>query len=112
LQHRLRSDFGGWPLRRAVRLAVQKLFTFTHRDRAGGALWSRREQVWLGRSTFLQWALHEAAIDVPWLVSQSDGAPSTEEELETVVREELVLLWTHQLASLPSKTTPKWLPLP
>lgn len=42
---RLRNCIAHRPLRLAVQAAVQRRFAFTHRDQAGGALWSRREQV-------------------------------------------------------------------
>lgn len=111
-QRRLRNHLGGRTLRRGVRTAVRAIFGFTHRSAAGEALWSERECVWLGRSTFLHWALHDAAIDIPWLVTETQGAPDTDDELQAAVRRELVRYWVDQLDSLPRKSTPAWLPLP
>ncbi len=109
---RLRNRIAPRRLRLAVQAAVQRLFAFTHRDQAAGALWSCREQVWLGRSTFVSWAMHEAAIDLPWLVANSAGAPHSDKELQTAVQDELISLWKEPLVSLPSMSTPGWLPLP
>lgn len=111
-QRRLRDRIGSRSLRRGVRLAVHSLFGFTHRASDGEALWSQREHVWLGRTTFLHWALHDAAIDVPWLVTKAIGAPGADDELQSAVRKELLVLWMERLASLPRKSTPAWLPLP
>lgn len=111
-QFRLRDRIDGRSLRRAVQLAVHSRFGFTHCADAGEALWSNREQVWLGRATFLHWSMYEAAIDIPWLVSGAEGAPDTDDELQTAVRVELIALWKQNLASLPCKNTPAWLPLP
>ncbi len=111
-QHRLRSRISVLPLRRGVRLAARALFGFTHRAQGSEALWSDREGVWLGRTTFLHWALHDAAIDIPWLVMDTNGAPLTVEELQSTVRKELLIFWSKRVASLPCKSTPAWLPLP
>jgi hypothetical protein len=111
-QQRLRRRLGGQPLRRAVREAVRSRFGFTHRARQGESLWSGREHVWLGRATFLHWAMHDAMIDIPWLVGLARGDGATEHERQDEVCRELHLLWRQRLASLPSKSTPAWLPLP
>jgi hypothetical protein len=100
------------PLRRAVRQAVHSRFGFTHRARDGESLWSGREQVWLGRVTFLQWALHDALIDIPWLVGLACGVQGTDGERRAAVRRELLIVWRERLASLPSKGTPAWISLP
>ncbi|MBW3595990.1 MAG: hypothetical protein KY475_01800 [Planctomycetes bacterium] len=111
-QRRLRDHLGGRSLRSGVRMAARSFFGFTHRAAVGEALWSERERVWLGRKTFLHWALNDTAIDIPWLVTEANNAPDTDDELESAVRRELVKFWTDQLASLPRKNTPSWLPLP
>jgi len=99
-------------LRGAVRLAVHAFFHFTHRAKRAKALWSRSEGVWLGSQTFLNWAMCDANIDIPWLVAEAADAPETPDELQEAVRAELVAYWAEQLAALPSKSTPSWPPLP
>jgi hypothetical protein len=99
-------------LRRGVRLAADAFFDFTHRAEHAKALWSRNDRVWLGRQTFLNWAISDASIDIPWLVAEVDDAPETADELYKAVRAELVAYWAEQLESLPRKSTPRWPPLP
>jgi hypothetical protein len=99
-------------LRRAVQRAVDSRFAFTHRALDGESLWSRREHVWLGCATFLHWALHDATIDIPWLVSDASGVPGTDDERQEAVLQELLLVWRDRLTALPCKSTPAWLPLP
>jgi hypothetical protein len=111
-QVRLRNRLGGHPLRRAVRMAVHSQFGFTHRAGDRGALWSGREQVWLGRTTFLHWALNDDAIDIPWLVGEAIGAGETDGERREAIHKELLAVWRERLQRLPSKSTPAWLPLP
>ncbi len=111
-QRRLRGRIHHQSLRAGVRLAVRALFGFTHRDPRGDALWSDREDVWLGRATYLHWAMHDAAIDIPWLVRDACDAPASTEELDAVVRQELLRVWSQRLTALPCKSTPAWLPLP
>jgi hypothetical protein len=111
-QQRLRGRLGGQSLRSAVRDAVHSRFGFTHRAREGESLWSDREHVWLGRATFLYWAMHDSMIDIPWLVGLAQGSCGTNDEREEAIRKELLRVWREQLASLPSKNTPAWLSLP
>jgi hypothetical protein len=108
----LRERVSRLTLRVGVRLAVQAFFHFTHRARHGEALWCASERVWMGRRTYLHWALHDSGIDIPWLVAQAVDAPAAERDREKAVREELLALWTEQMRSLPRKSTPHWLPLP
>lgn len=100
------------PLCGAVRLAAHAFFHFTHRATSTKALWSRNERVWLGSQTFLNWAMCDAGIDVPWLVANVIDAPETEDELHEAVRVELIAYWLERLAALPCKSTPGWPPLP
>jgi hypothetical protein len=93
-------------------LAVGAFFGFTHRAEGAKALWSRNERVWLGSQTYLDWAMRDAAIDIPWLVAEVADAPDTADELREAVRTELIAYWGEQLASLPRKSTPRWPPLP
>jgi hypothetical protein len=111
-QERLRRRLVGQPLRCAVREAVRSRFGFTHRAREGESLWSGREHVWLGRATFLHWAMHDALIDIPWLVGLAHGVRGTDDERKAAIHLELLAVWRERLASLPSKTTPAWLSLP
>jgi hypothetical protein len=111
-QLRLRKRLGGQPLHRAVRQAVRAQFGFSHRTRDGQALWSHREHVWLGVATFLHWAMYDAQIDIPWLVSEASGVPGTDDEAQDAIRHELLVVWQERLDSLPSKSKPAWLPLP
>jgi len=100
------------PLRGAVRMAADAFFRFTHRAKRAQALWCHREGVWLGSKTFLNWAMCDDGIDIPWLVAEAADAPETADELRKAVRAELIAYWAEQLASLPSKSTPRWPPLP
>ena len=99
-------------LRRGVRLATDAFFDFTHRAEHAKALWSQCDRVWLGSQTFLNWAMCDASIDIPWLVAEVGDAPKTVDELHKAVRAELVAYWAEQLDSLPPKSTPHWPPLP
>jgi hypothetical protein len=96
----------------AVDLAVDAFFRFKYRAAKAPALWSNAECVWLGRETFLYWALWDAAIDIPWLVAQAAGAPPDPDELRAAVGAELAVYWERQTASLPCMEMPRWLPLP
>lgn len=96
----------------AVRLAAGAFFHFTHRSEQTKALWSRSERVWMGSQTFLNWAMSDPGIDVPWIVAKAADAPDTADELRKAVRAELIAYWAEQLASLPRKSTPRWPPLP
>ena len=99
-------------LRGAVRLAARAFFRFTHSARDGKALWSHHERVWLGSQTFLHWAMRDDDIDIPRLVADAAGAPEETDELDGEVRRELLAYWAEQVAELPPKSTPRWLPLP
>ena len=96
----------------AVRLAADALFGFTHRATHGKALWSDSVCVWMGSATFIHWAMGEVHIDIPRLVAETDDAPDNADELHEAVHAELLAYWADCLASLPSKSTPGWLPLP
>ena len=96
----------------AVRLAADALFHFTHRTTQGKALWSDSVGVWLGSATFIHWAMGEARIDIPRIVAETDGAPSSADEFHRAVQLELMAYWADCLVSLPPKSTPGWLPLP
>jgi hypothetical protein len=111
-QQRLRGRLGGQSLRSAVRQAVHSRFGFTHRARDGESLWSNREHVWLGRATFLYWAMNDSMIDIPWLVSLAHGSCGMDDAREEAIRKELLRVWRERLASLPAKSTPAWLSLP
>jgi len=99
-------------LRRAVRLAARAFFHFTHRAKRVDALWSHREGVWMGRKTFLHWAMRDGGIAIPWIVAEVADAPQTADDLREAVRAELIAYWAEQLAALPRKSTPAWPPLP
>ena len=96
----------------AVHLAADALFCFTHRATQGKSLWSDSVGVWLGNTTFINWAMGEARIDIPRIVADTDGAPDNEDGLHEAVHLELKAYWAERLASLPPKSTPGWLPLP
>jgi len=96
----------------AIRLAADALFCFTHRATQGKALWSDSVCVWLGSATFIHWAMGEAWIDIPRIVAETDGAPSSADEFRGAVHMELMAYWADCLASLPPKSTPGWPPLP
>ena len=99
-------------LRRAVRLAVHVFFRFDSRAVQTNALWSVAERVWMGRTTFLDWALSDDGIDIPWVVATANGAPKDPEQLRAAVLDELMSYWKARLGSLPRRTLPHWLPLP
>jgi hypothetical protein len=93
-------------------LAAHAFFRFTHRAKRAEALWSRRERVWLGRKTFLDWAMADGGIAIPWVVAEVADAPLAADDLYEAVRAELIAYWAEQLAALPPKSTPAWPPLP
>jgi hypothetical protein len=99
-------------LPKAVGCAVDAIFRFTHRALKARALWSEAERVWLGRETFLHWALSDAEIDIPWVVADSIGAPIAFDALHAAVNVELAAYWERRLATLPRTGNPCWLPLP
>ena len=108
----VRRRAGRLYLHAAVRLAAQAFFRFTHRAEPAEALWSHRERVWLGSRTFLQWAMCDDDIDIPWMVAVATDAPESADELQEAVRAELIAYWAEQLAALPCKSMPAWWPLP
>ena len=111
-QWSVRRRASGRSLRHAVRLAAFVFFRFTHRRKQGNALWSAAEHVWLGSETFLYWAMFDTGIDIPCVVATAEDAPETPDELCERVRAELALYWADQMASLPRRERPAWLPLP
>jgi hypothetical protein len=111
-QATIRRRSCGLPLKHAVRSAVDVCFHFTSRAFRDEALWSATERVWLGRRTFLHWAIWLADIDIPWTVSTAEGAPHDVEQLRGAVLAELASYWSEQLAALPRRKKPGWIPLP
>jgi hypothetical protein len=96
----------------AVRHAVDVFFRFTQRDTRSKSLWSETERVWMGRATFMDWALRDPEIDIPWIVAMAADAPATADKFQAAVDSELKAYWTMQSACLPSDKKPRWLPLP
>lgn len=96
----------------AVRKAVHVFFRFRYRARQSKALWCGSGRVWLGRETFLHWALFDDQIDIPWVVATSPEAPKDAKALRDAVRAELSDCWADEMASLPWAENPNWLPLP
>jgi hypothetical protein len=96
----------------AVRFAVDVFFAFKYRSSRACALWCETERVWLGSTTYLDWALCDADIGIPWTVATALDAPENADELREAVRAELIAYWALQMASLPSNEHPCWLPLP
>lgn len=99
-------------LESAVRRAVDVFFHFTHRDPRAKVLWCHTEQVWMGSETYLNWALCDSQIDIPWVVAATADAPEDASELREVVRIELKAYWKDRIASLSSRTRPCWQALP
>jgi hypothetical protein len=96
----------------AVRDAVDVFFRFQYRDPRDKALWCETERVWLGRETFLHWALRDADFDIPWVVATAPDAPEDADALRKAVRAKLTAYWADRTASLPRREQPHWLPLP
>jgi hypothetical protein len=103
---------GGRSLRRAIRLAAFAFFRFTHSSSCGEALWSESQRVWLGKKTFMHWAMSDPEIDIPRTVSTAANVPAAPDALRRIVRGELNRYWTDKLACLPSREAPGWMPLP
>jgi hypothetical protein len=99
-------------LPKAVYYAADAFFRFKYRAPKARALWSNADRVWLGRETFLHWALWDTSIDIPWVVAQAADAPLDPTELRAAVVAELAAYWERQVASLPCEAKPCWLPLP
>lgn len=111
-QRSVRNRVSRLSLDGAVRFAADAFFHFTHRAEMTNALWSRSERVWMGSKTFLNWAMCDGGIDLPWLVGGVADAPEATDEFHKAVRAELTAYWKEQLAALPRKSTPTWPPLP
>ncbi len=111
-QRRVRRRARQLCFKAAVRLAADSLFDFTHRAAQGKSLWSDSVCVWLGSATFIHWAMGEVQINIPRIVAGADGAPDGVDEFHGAVQAELLSYWADRLASLPTKSTPGWLPLP
>jgi hypothetical protein len=99
-------------LRGAVRFAAGAFFRFKYRAAKATALWSSAEHVWLGRETFLYWAMWDTDIDIPWVVALALDAPPDADSLRAAVRAELAEYWEKQMTSLPRTGKPRWMPLP
>jgi hypothetical protein len=108
----LRRRLHQFAIAKAIQTAVDVFFRFEYRATQARALWSGTERVWLGCETFLQWALFDAQIDIPWIVATSRDAPQGDEALCDAVRAELRVYWARKLSSLPRRARPHWLPLP
>ncbi len=93
-------------------MAADDLFHFTHSKDGSKALWSKTVSVWLGRTTFIHWTMNDTTIDVPRIVADTDGAPDNPDDFRKAVKLELMDYWVDHLESLPSKSTPAWMPLP
>jgi hypothetical protein len=102
----------GRSLRRAVRLAAFAFFRFTHCSTSGEALWSESQRVWLGKKTFMHWAMLDPEIDIPRTVATAADVPTLPNLLRQVVRRELNRYWADKLTSLPQREAPGWMPLP
>lgn len=111
-QRSLRCHSSQLTLGDAVRSAVRAFFRFRYRASQARALWCETGRVWLGRETFLYWALFDTRIDIPWVVATSPEAPEGDDALCEAVRAELTAYWADELASLPRMEHPHWLPLP
>jgi hypothetical protein len=91
---------------------VDLFFRFTHRHPRAKVLWSHTAQVWMGSETYLNWALGDSQIDIPWIVATTLNAPEDANELREVVHTELEAYWKDRIASLSSKARPSWRALP
>ncbi|MFZ5832899.1 MAG: hypothetical protein ACOY3P_22660 [Planctomycetota bacterium] len=99
-------------LQDAVRFAADTFFRFRYRAVDSPALWSASERVWLGRQTFLYWALWDTEIDIPRIVAQIPDAPKNTDELLAAIRIALAVYWERKMAALPRTGKPRWMPLP
>jgi hypothetical protein len=111
-QAALRRRCAGLELHSGIELAINHLFRFTHRAIGAKALWSDQRVVWLGRTTFLDWAMNEDEFNIPWVVAQTSDAPQSRQELRLLVQEELGRYFHAQVSSLPKRNLESWLPLP
>jgi hypothetical protein len=111
-QRLLRRRMRCLPFRKAVRCAANVFFRFKFRATKGTALWSGAEHVWLGRETFINWALSDNDIEIPWVVAEAALAPLDPAELRAAVVAELSSYWKRKSAALPRRGKPFWHPLP
>jgi hypothetical protein len=111
-QRSIRRHCRALSLKEATRYAVDICFSFSCRATESKSLWSETERVWLGRETFLHWAINLDDINIPASVNSAVAAPHDKEKLCDAVRAELTAYWTEQIAALPRRTRPRWLPLP
>jgi hypothetical protein len=111
-QRSLRCRTRHLSLRSAVRVAADGFFGFRNGASKTPSLWSSVEHVWLGRETFLHWAMWDAEINIPWVVAEAVDAPRSLKELRAAVGEELAAYWKSRLNLLPREGTPCWPPLP
>lgn len=112
MQRTLRRRASGIELQTAVSQTVEAVFAFTHRASNAKALWSDEWVVWLGRSTYLHWALNDVEINIPWIVAKATDAPRNSADLRKAVQAELTSYFAERLSALPRKSTGNWLPLP
>ena len=96
----------------AVLKAIRSMFRFTYRAQGSSALWSETHVVWLGRNTFVHWCLDDAEVDIPWIVSGTNGAPANQAELRKRVRDLGIKFFNRRLSDLSTRSTGSWLPLP
>lgn len=108
----LRKRANKLEMRAAVRLAADEIFRLTWRFTGHNAMWSETDRVWLGQKTYLQWALKDPAIDIPWIVAHCTDAPEKTKQCRVAVRDELLAYWQQKLKELPRRSTPRWMPLP
>jgi hypothetical protein len=111
-QRFVRHRSSGLSLHRAVRLAVDVFFRFDSRAVQSKSLWSATERVWMGHTTFLDWAIRDGGINIPWVVATANDAPKAPEQLREAILAELMSYWRARLGSLPRRALPHWLPLP
>ena len=111
-QRAIGRQVGGRSLRRAIRLAAFGFFRFTHSSSSAEALWSESQRVWLGKKTFMHWAMTDPEIDIPRTVATAADVPAAPEALRRIVRGELTRYWADKLVSLPRREAPGWMPLP
>ena len=111
-QESVREKVQDLELEAAVLNALRSMFRFTHRAKGSSALWSETHVVWLGRNTFMHWCLDDVEIDIPWIVSGTNGAPANQAELRKRVRDIAAEFFNRGLSDLTTRSTGSWLPLP
>jgi hypothetical protein len=112
LQQAIGRQVDGGSLRRAVHLAAFAFFRFTHSSSAHEALWSESHRVWLGKKTFMHWAMTDPEIDIPRTVASAANLPAAPDAVGRLIRAELKRYWTYKVTSLPCRDAPGWMPLP